>query len=121
MKYRKLDQNGDYTFGAGSYDYVSDDEAIGQAIKTKILLFYGEWWEDLGLGIPMFQSFIGQVNPETIRVSLSNVIEQRIENIQGVVSVSNVDVVINKMKRTMELIIDVVTSNKTSVTVEVSF
>ena len=120
MKYRKLDQNGDYAFGAGSYDYISDDEAIGQAIKTKILLFYGEWWEDLGLGIPMFQSFVGQVNPETIKVSLSNVIEQRIENIQGVVSVSNVDVVINKMKRTMELIIDVITSNKTSVTVEVS-
>ena len=68
----------------------------------------------------MFQSFVGQVNPETIRVSLANVIEQRIENIQGVVSVSNVDVVINKMKRTMELIIDVITSNKTSVTVEVS-
>lgn len=120
MKYRKLDHNGDYTFGAGSYDYISDDEAIGQAIKTKILLFYGEWWEDLGLGIPMFQSFVGQVNPETIKVSLANVIEQRIENIQGVVSVSNVDVVINKMKRTMGLIIDVITSNKTSVTVEVS-
>ena len=44
MKYRKLDNNGDYSFGSGFSDFVYDKNAIAQAIKTKILLFYGEWW-----------------------------------------------------------------------------
>lgn len=43
MKYRKLDNTGDYSFGSGLTDFVENKEAIAQAIKTKILLFYGEW------------------------------------------------------------------------------
>ena len=53
MKYRKLDENGDYSFGNNSLDFISDADAIAQAIKTKILLFYGEWWENTAIGIPM--------------------------------------------------------------------
>ena len=120
MKYRRLTENGDYSFGAGQNDYIDGDEAIGQAIKTKILLFYQEWWEDLGLGIPMFQSFIGQTNLETVKNSLSMVIEERINEVQGVKSVKNVEVIVDKSSRSISMEIDVVTSSNTEVKVEVS-
>ena len=54
MKYRKQLANGDYSFGNNIQDFYTGQEAIAQAIKTKILLFYGEWWEDISQGIPMF-------------------------------------------------------------------
>ena len=56
MKYRKLDENGDYVFGNNSYDYIEKDEAIAQAIKTKLYLFYGEWWEDISLGLQFIET-----------------------------------------------------------------
>ena len=68
MKYRKLDNNGDYSFGSGFSDFVYDKNAIAQAIKTKILLFYGEWWEQIDDGIPMFQSILGAYDTESVEI-----------------------------------------------------
>ena len=84
LKYRRLTSTGDYSFGSGGNNYASGNEAVAQAIKTKLLLFYGEWWENLGEGIPMFQSVLGQTNPETIKSSLSMLVEQRIMEIEEV-------------------------------------
>lgn len=91
MKTRKLDKNGDYSFGQNVQDYISDINAVAQNIKTKVSLFQGEWWEDLGVGIPMFQSIIGEMNPEALKVSSSLLITQRIEEIEQVQSVEDVD------------------------------
>lgn len=91
MKYRKLDLNGDYTFGSNLQDYVEGIEAISQAIKTKILLFYGEWWENIGIGIPMFQSLVGHMNPENLKMSSTMLLTERIKEVEGVVSVSDVN------------------------------
>lgn len=120
MKYRKLVDN-DYYFGAGSNCYVDKDEAVAQAIKTKILLFYGEWWENIGLGIPMFQSVLGQTNPDTIKSSLSMLVEQRTLEIEEVTSLSNIEVDYNRETRTISLIVDVTTVDGESVRTEVSF
>ena len=38
MKTRKLGNNGDYSFGANSFDYISGLDGIAQNIKTKVLL-----------------------------------------------------------------------------------
>lgn len=120
MKYRKLTATGDYSFGGNQTDYIEGANAVGQAVKTKLLLFYQEWWEDLGLGIPMFQSFIGQTNPETIKTSLSMVIENRILEVPEVKSVENVEIHIDRRTRSMSFDIDVVTANGDKITVEVS-
>lgn len=60
MRYRRLDSNGDYTFGNGKYDFLVDIEAVPQAVQTKLKLFRGEWWEDLSEGLPFFQEIAGQ-------------------------------------------------------------
>lgn len=119
MKNRKLTSTSDYSFGAGMNDYISGDEAIGQAVKTKILLFYGEWWEDISIGIPMFQSFIGQINSQTLKASLSDMLEKRILEVEGVQSVKNIDIEMDNQTRTMSVDVDILTANNTVTSVEV--
>lgn len=53
MRYRKLDDNGDYSFGHGVADFwVNQPEAVGQAANTRLWLFTGEWFLDLAEGTP---------------------------------------------------------------------
>lgn len=121
MKYRKLTNDGDYSFGGNSSDYVQGADAIGYAVRTKLLLFYQEWWEDLGQGIPMFQSILGQVNPELIRNSLTKLVEERILEVEGTNSVQNLEINIDKTKRTISMSCTVETESEETVEVEVMF
>lgn len=118
MKARKLTSSGDYSFGTNDQDYISGVEATAQSIRTKVLLFYGEWWENLGIGIPMFQSLIGQVNPENLKISASLLITDRIKEIPEVVSVD--EVVVERIGRSLYFSIKVTTDEgQTSVEVTV--
>ena len=121
MKYRRLTSTGDYSFGSSSKNYVDGNEAVAQAIKTKLLLFYGEWWENLGEGIPMFQSVLGQTNPDTIKSSLSMLVEQRIMEVKEVDSVKNIKIDYDRKNRTISMEVDVATTSGEIVNVEVSF
>ena len=117
MKYRKLDENGDYVFGNNSHDYIEKDEAIAQAIKTKLYLFYGEWWEDISLGLPMFQSILGQVSNSNLRQTVILLCAEQINLVEGVTSVDSIYVDISARK--LGLTIDVTTENGTTVNLEV--
>ena len=117
MKYRKLDENGDYTFGNNSFDYIEKDEAIAQAIKTKLYLFYGEWWEDISLGLPMFQSILGQVSNNNLRQTVILLCAEQINLVEGVTSVDSISVDISARK--LGLTIDVTTENGTTINLEV--
>lgn len=45
MKYRKEDENGDYTFGQGDNTFLENTpEAVAQAVKTRFELWTGEWY-----------------------------------------------------------------------------
>lgn len=56
--YLRLDANYDPIFDPDAE--LSDLDAVAQAIKTRLLLFEAEWWENLNEGTPMFQEIIGQ-------------------------------------------------------------
>lgn len=121
MKYRALSKKGDYVFGGGQNSYLTGDEAVAQAIKTKILLFYYEWWEDLGMGIPMFQSILGQTNPETVKTSLTELLEKRILEIDEVKELSDIQIQYDRSKMSFSITITAKTIDNTSVEVEVGF
>ena len=39
--------------------FVTDNDAVAQIIQQRLKLFQGEWWENLSLGLPLFQSILG--------------------------------------------------------------
>ena len=103
MLYRKLDQNGDYVFGNNKLDYISGKEAVAQAIKTKIMLFYQEWWENISVGIPMFQSIVGKVADVNLQMAITLLVTNRIQEIPEVVSVKDVKVNSDSSNRVISL------------------
>ena len=117
MKYRRLSKDGDYSFGANMSDYVSGNYAVGYAIKSKVLLFYGEWWEDIGIGIPMFQSIIGQGRSQALKNSVQQLLINRIMEIDEVAVVNKVNVVFSG--RTMQVSISATTTSDEIVEQEV--
>ncbi len=88
MRYRKQDENGDYVFGAGnSSTFLTDLEAVAQAIETKLKLFQGEWWENENEGLPMLQEILGVHGANKSNADL--LIMQRIKETPHVTGVSN--------------------------------
>ena len=88
MKNRRLDANWDYCFGRGAADYLVDLEACSQAIKSRLLLLYGEWWEDTKGGLPLFEKILGaRPNPKHLQ-AVDIIFRDRIASTKGVLSVS---------------------------------
>lgn len=58
MKYRRI-VNGEPSYGQGKQDFLQGIDAVAQAIQTRLLLFYGEWWEDITDGLPLWTEIIG--------------------------------------------------------------
>lgn len=58
MKYRKLDENGDFSSRTGFL--IDSPEAVAQAIKTRIALLKDEWILDTSVGMPWQQSVVGK-------------------------------------------------------------
>ncbi|ALK30466.1 hypothetical protein [Burkholderia plantarii] len=61
MLYRKLDADGDYTFGGGMNDFLEDTpEAVAQAVLTRLRLLRGEWFLDTTAGMPWAGAVLGK-------------------------------------------------------------
>lgn len=87
IKYRMLDADGDYVFGNNAQNFLSDTDAVTQAVKTRLKLFQGEWWENKNEGLPLFQSILGQSgSPENIK-SADLLIKDIIANTQDVTDI----------------------------------
>jgi hypothetical protein len=100
VKYRMLDQNDDYTFGRRN-EFYSGVEAVAQAVKTRLRLLKGEWWENIEDGTPLFQEVEGQFFAsvdDIARVDL--VFAERITGTQGVVEITEFESELNPHTRT---------------------
>lgn len=87
MKYRKLDSTGDYTLGLGTQNFLTDADAVAQAIKTNLLLLQGEWWEDTSIGLPLFQNILGQSGSLDSQKSVDLLVRTKILNTSGVIDI----------------------------------
>lgn len=88
MRYRQLDADGDYMFGYGKASYLTDVSAVAQAIKTRLLLLYGEWWEDREDGLPLWERILGTSGSSENLQAVDYIIKDRIQKTDGVLSVS---------------------------------
>lgn len=89
MRYRMLDVNGDYCFGKGQQNITYGTYAVSQAIKTRLLLLKGEWWENKDEGLPLFQNILGySVSINNLDI-VDSLIKERIIKTQGVITIKN--------------------------------
>ena len=79
MRYRKLDENGDYTLGTNQ-DFLSNSPAaVAQAVKTRLALLKGEWALDTSDGTPWATDVLGK----NTQAGRDAVIRARILGTQG--------------------------------------
>jgi len=84
MRYRLLDAQGDYSFGHGQSDFlINTPETVAQAVKTRMLLWLGEWFLDTRDGTDWNNSVLGKYTEAT----RDAVIRERILDTPGVNSI----------------------------------
>lgn len=59
---------------------------MAQAIKTRLLLLYSEWWEDREDGLPLWEQILSAPASEDSLTAVDLLFKERIENTTGVLS-----------------------------------
>jgi hypothetical protein len=70
---RALDVNGDWTFGKGTEDYTSNNQAVAQCIQTKCMMFLNDCFFALDQGIDWF-NLLGAKNQSALNLAITTVI-----------------------------------------------
>ena len=87
---RALGPNGDPLQGNGQNNFISDLAAVTQIIKTRLLLFQGEWFLNLLDGLPLFQSILGASGSQRSLQIIINLISARITGTPYVTGISSI-------------------------------
>ena len=96
MRYRREDSNGDYTFGRGDNTFlINSPDTVAQAVKTRFLLWRGQWFLDTTAGTPYIQSVLGKQSPDVYNLA----IRQHILQTQGVRSIISFDTSVDSATR----------------------
>ncbi len=104
MRYRKLSPTGDYVFGGGQQDFYRDvPEAVGQACKTRLLLWLGEWFLNTESGTPYLQGILGKHSQE----EADSTIQTRVRGTQGLVEIQNYSSELDREQRALSAQFDV--------------
>lgn len=84
MIYRKLDENGDYTFGGNAQSFYRNvPETVAQSVVTRLKLWENEWFLDIAEGMPYIGSILGKY---TIQ-DADAIIKDKILSTEGVVEI----------------------------------
>lgn len=86
MRYRKQDEQGDYSFGSGLNNFHIDSAAaVAQAIETRLKLWIGEWFADTSDGTGWSQAILGKQSKNLYELTL----RQRVLETFGVTSIES--------------------------------
>lgn len=103
MRYRRIDADGDMTFGGGAANFLVDSpEAVAQAVLTRLRLMSGEWFFDSAEGTPYATEILG----ERTRSTYDLAIQERILGTEGVTSIATYSSSMDGRALTVEATID---------------
>lgn len=88
ITYLALDADNDPVFDPTQS--LSNVQAVAQAVLTRLRFFYGEWWEDLSAGLPVFQTILGQLGTAQGQAAMRNAVQRQIEGTPYVTGVTNI-------------------------------
>lgn len=95
IQYLQLDPQYDPIFDPNAS--LTDTDAVAQAILTRLKLFLGEWWENVTIGLPVFQSILGQLGSNQGLAAMTLAVQQNIEGGPYVTSVTDIKVSFDDM------------------------
>lgn len=95
---RALDSQFEPIQGNGQGAFITDLEAIAQILRTTILLFTQEWWENLAIGTPMFTEILGVAGTAKSGV-ISAALQERILGVPYVTQILNLQTTFNTATR----------------------
>jgi hypothetical protein len=75
--------------GNGQSCFIYNLAAVAQILAQRLKLFEGEWWEDLGDGLPLFQSILGAAGGQRNLQVVIELISQRITQTVFVTGISS--------------------------------
>ncbi len=107
MRYRKQDENGDYTFGRSLNDFhINNADAVAQAIDTRLKLWVGEWFADVSDGTGWTQAILGKHSESLYELTL----RQRVLETKGVLGIENFQSYLEPKTRklTVEMLVNTV-------------
>lgn len=74
MRVRALNSQGDWTFGAGQNNYLTNKAAVSQAIGTRLLMFLGDCFFATNQGIDWFTFLGGSKSQLALQLAINAVI-----------------------------------------------
>lgn len=94
MATRKIDTNGDWTFGSGLGNYIKKDDEISQNVSTRIKSFKFDYFLDVTLNIDWL-NILSIKNNEDIII---NEVRRIAQNTDGVQRVNSVEIIENSQR-----------------------
>jgi hypothetical protein len=85
--------------GHGAKDFLTDADAVAQAVKTRLLLLLGEWWEDLEDGLPLYQSIVGIRDIRDNLTAADLLVRDRILRTEGVSEILSLESAVDPKDR----------------------
>ena len=108
MRYRKVDENGDSSFGNGQSDFlINTPEAVGQAVLSRLNLWIGEWFANTEDGTGWSTEVLGKGTSDIYELML----RARVLGTQGVVSIISFDSTYDSDSRKLTIAIAIDTIN----------
>ena len=104
MLTRPVGTNGDMIPIAYSNQMIEGGEAVAQIVKQRLLLYFGEWWENENIGFRIPQFLIEGVRQENLQM-LSKYISSYVSDTEGVDSVVDSAVSLDGRKMTYSCVV----------------
>lgn len=106
MRFRTLDENGDMKPIRYAEDMLTDADAVGAAVKSRMDLGAGEWWEDESIGFEVPNFLLEGLRGGRDCRMLVNYIIAFIQRTPGVTAITAANYVINNRECTVNLTIE---------------